>query len=178
MENHHVKWVNKLEIAILKSYFERLPEARFTQGRLLTYGCHSPEISVILHAAGVQGIQHQHEGLPGGWDMLGWWSRVDLAGWFPPLLVGGFFYNVLLRWEVSPDLENTLWWCQQLAIDDGHRNSGISHQRWWIVPYLCKRLPEGNSYDKSVVDRCGLKFWHHSLHRVDAQVEAQTFDVA
>jgi len=28
----------------------------------------------------------------------------------------------------------TLWLCQQFAIENGHRNSGFSHEKWWIFP--------------------------------------------
>jgi hypothetical protein len=28
----------------------------------------------------------------------------------------------------------TLWLCQQFAIENHHRNSGFSHEKWWIFP--------------------------------------------
>ena len=36
----------------------------------------------------------------------------------------------------------TLWWTN-IAIENGHRNSGFSHEKWWIFPLLCKSSPEG-----------------------------------
>ena len=32
-----------------------------------------------------------------------------------------------------------------IAIEHGHRNSGFTHQKWWIFPFFGKRLPEGTS---------------------------------
>jgi len=29
-------------------------------------------------------------------------------------------------------------------MENGHRNSGFSHEKWWIFPLLCKRSPEGS----------------------------------
>ena len=37
---------------------------------------------------------------------------------------------------------STLWLCQ-IAIENCHRNSEFSHEKWWIFPQLCKRLSEG-----------------------------------
>ena len=31
----------------------------------------------------------------------------------------------------------------QIAIENGHRNSGFSHEKWWIFPLLCGSSSEG-----------------------------------
>ena len=45
----------------------------------------------------------------------------------------------------------------KIAIENGHRNSGFSHEKWWIFPLLCKRLPEGRSSGASSLEYAGLK---------------------
>jgi len=34
-------------------------------------------------------------------------------------------------------------------MENGHWNSGFTHWKWWIFPWLCKRLPEGNHQNGS-----------------------------
>ena len=36
----------------------------------------------------------------------------------------------------------------QKAMENGHRNSGFSHEQWWIFPLLFVCSPEGNEYDR------------------------------
>ena len=31
-----------------------------------------------------------------------------------------------------------------IAIENGDLVRGFSHEKWWIFPYLCNSLPEGN----------------------------------
>ena len=33
-----------------------------------------------------------------------------------------------------------------IAIENCHRNSGFTHEKWWIFPLLCDSLPEGSVY--------------------------------
>ena len=53
-----------------------------------------------------------------------------------------FNLSLLLHPTDIPVSKNTLWWTN-IAIENGHRNSGFSHETWWIFPLLCKRSPEG-----------------------------------
>ena len=39
---------------------------------------------------------------------------------------------------------STLWWTN-IAIENGHRNSGFSHSKWWIFPWQNVSSPEGTS---------------------------------
>ena len=34
-------------------------------------------------------------------------------------------------------ISGTLWLCQQFAIENGHRNSGFSHWKWWFSIVFC-----------------------------------------
>ena len=36
-----------------------------------------------------------------------------------------------------------------IAIENGHRNSGFSHEKWWIFPVRYVKLPEGKMEDRS-----------------------------
>ena len=31
----------------------------------------------------------------------------------------------------------------KIAIENGHRNRGFSHEKWWIFPVRYVKLPEG-----------------------------------
>ena len=35
---------------------------------------------------------------------------------------------------------------RQKAIENGHRNSGFTHKKWWLSIVFCKRLPEATIY--------------------------------
>ena len=35
---------------------------------------------------------------------------------------------------------------KQKNIENCHRNSGFTHEKWWIFPLLCDSLPEGSVY--------------------------------
>ena len=41
----------------------------------------------------------------------------------------------------------------QKAIEHGHRNSGFSHEKWWIFPVHYVKLPEGISQNARVSHR-------------------------
>ena len=36
----------------------------------------------------------------------------------------------------------------KVAIENDHRNSGSSHEKWWFSSSLCKRLPEGKRFKR------------------------------
>ena len=38
---------------------------------------------------------------------------------------------------------DTLWWTN-IVIENGHRNSRFSHEKWWIFPWQNVSSPEGN----------------------------------
>ena len=35
---------------------------------------------------------------------------------------------------------------QQIAMENGHRNSGFFHEKWWIFPWQNVSSPEGNGW--------------------------------
>ena len=43
--------------------------------------------------------------------------------------------------------EHTLWWTN-IAMENGHRNSGFSHSKWWFSMAKCDSSPEGHSPEK------------------------------
>ena len=49
----------------------------------------------------------------------------------------------------------------QKAMENGHRNSGFSHEKWWIFPWQNVSSPEGKPY-LSFHNRC-IRFIHYSI---------------
>ena len=59
----------------------------------------------------------------------------------------------------TPSIWDTLWWTN-IAIENGHRNSGISHEKWWFsIAYVSS--PEGTPVTPStfLIDSPWLCSW-------------------
>ena len=63
-------------------------------------------------------IAETHLVLQGSWDSIS--------------LIPG--EHLVMRWH--PNLTNTLWWTN-IAIENGHRNSEFSHEKWWFSMAKC-----------------------------------------
>ena len=68
-------------------------------------------------------------------EELPWWS--PLTAWHRAI-----WQFHAPPWGISPPKgEGT----PSVAIENDHRNSGFSHEKWWIFPISYVKLPEGNS---------------------------------
>ena len=56
-------------------------------------------------------------------DLGGRWGTWPQRRGRWPFFHGNFYGN---------PMDITLWLCQQLAIENGHRNSEFSHEKWWF----------------------------------------------